>query len=155
MIISENSVMSNYSARASQNNKNFDALTQMFMTALDTNKNGTIDKTEFSNAAKTLAKNESSTNVDNAFIQIDTNGDSQLSSDEFLSALKEADQKRQQYRQQTDMNALDSTLLSERTNKLTQVSVAENEAQKTLHNKIMLAYSNQTISTGKTTNISV
>jgi Ca2+-binding EF-hand superfamily protein len=172
MTISGNSFMSSYSSGVS-NNKNvqsqntqdtntktgFDAIAQMFMSALDINNTGLVDKAEFTQAAKILAKSESSENVDNAFAQIDTNGDSQLSSDEFLNALKEATAEKNQQTMQADKSSLETNLLTQQTDSLIKPAAEAaskiSEMQKSLFNKITAAYSNSTAATiGTTTNFS-
>ena len=61
------------------------------ISALDTDKNGTIDKAEFSQAAQALAQKTGNTyNADSAFSAIDKNSDGSISADELLSALKQA-----------------------------------------------------------------
>ena len=149
---------SGYSTEGTDGNKGFDAIAQMLMTALDTNKTGTIDKAEFSQAASALAKGQSSENVDNAFGKIDSNGDGQISSDEFMSALKEAGAQKHQHKHHADKNSLDTSLLTQQTDPLTkpatQSTTQISEMQKTLFNKIIAAYGNTTATTGTTTNIS-
>ncbi|MDO8454665.1 MAG: EF-hand domain-containing protein [Sulfurimonas sp.] len=177
MTISNNSMMSSYASQIS-NNKNvqsqsgasgnatqsmdgskaFDAIAQMLMTALDTNKTGTIDKTEFSEASKILAKSQSSENMDNAFGKIDADSNGQISSDEFMNALKELNNKKEQHKFHADKNSLDSSLLSQQTDQLIQQPSSQtqtNEMQKTLFDKIKAAYANTATTTGMTTNFSV
>lgn len=139
----------------SSDGSSFDAITQMLMSALDTNNTATIDKSEFTQAAKILAKNESSENVDNAFNKIDTNGDEVISSNEFINALKEAREAKVELKQHIDMNALDSALSTEQINKLTKLHSSADEAQKSLFNKVTAAYASVAPTTGMTTNISV
>ncbi len=69
-------------------------LADQLLNTIDTNKNGSIDKTEFSSAAQNLAQKLStnpvdSTKVDNAFSSIDKNGDGNIDGSELLSALKD------------------------------------------------------------------
>lgn len=70
---------------------NFDAMMQnisgQLLNSMDTNGNGSIDKTEFSAAAKQLAQN--STSVDSAFKAIDTNSDGSIDSSELAKALEQ------------------------------------------------------------------
>ncbi|MFA6195057.1 MAG: EF-hand domain-containing protein [Sulfurimonas sp.] len=173
MTVTDNSLMSNYASQISnkniQSNKSgdasdqemkigegFDAIAKLLMSALDTNKNGSVDKTEFADASKILAKSQSSENVANAFNQIDTDDDSSISSNEFLNALKDLSEKKQNYKQQIDMNALSTILQSDQTSKfIQQPNLQMNETQKSLFNKITNAYTNAPTSTGTTTNISV
>jgi Ca2+-binding EF-hand superfamily protein len=53
--------------------------------SVDTNQDGTIDKTEM-----TAAQGESSSDVDDLFSALDTNGDNAVSTDEFKAALENA-----------------------------------------------------------------
>jgi hypothetical protein len=145
----------------------FSAIAQQFMALLDTNKSGSIDKTEFSQAAQAVSKNSAnSTQVDNAFTKIDGNSDGQISSDEMLSALKDAITARAQtqkghhhhhhhHHQQATTTPPDSAAaLLTQSAASTQQSSPSNEMQKALFNKIMAAYGNTATSTGTTTNIS-
>jgi glucan biosynthesis protein len=150
------------SGYASQSSSaDFSAMAQQLMSTIDTNKSGSIDKAEFSQAAQALAKNannSSSSNVDTAFAKMDTNNDGQISSDEMMSAMKQASTQTQKphggHRHQADVSALtsDSTSQSTQTNSSTQASM--NDLQKSLFNKIMSAYGNSALTTGSTTNLS-
>lgn len=133
----------------------FDAIAKMLMAALDINQTGSVDKTEFTEAAKVLAKGQSIEDVENTFSKIDANADNSISSNEFLNALRDASEKKQQLKQHTDRNALDSTLLTDQINKLTKIHSPSDEAQKSLFNKITAAYASPTSAMGTTTNISV
>ncbi|MFA6144587.1 MAG: EF-hand domain-containing protein [Sulfurimonas sp.] len=138
----------------------FSAIAQQFMALLDTNKSGSIDKTEFSQAAQALSKNSAnSTQVDNAFSKIDGNSDSQISSDEMLTALKDAMTAQAQtqkghHQHQASANPADLTSQLTQSTTSTQQSSPANEMQKVLFNKIMAAYGSSTATTGSTTNIS-
>ena len=140
----------------------FSAIAQQFMALLDTNKSGSIDKTEFSQAAQALSKNSAnSTQVDNAFSKIDGNSDSQISSDEMLKALKDAITAQAQtqtqkghHHHQASVNPADLTSQLTQSTTSTQESSPANEMQKVLFNKIMAAYGSSTATTGSTTNIS-
>jgi glucan biosynthesis protein len=141
----------------------FSAMAQQLMSTMDTNKSGSIDKAEFSQAAQALSKNatnSSSSSIDTAFAKMDTNGDGQISSDEMMAALKQASTQTQGkhhhggHHHHTDASASNSTSQSTQTNSSTQSSSTANDLQKSLFNKIMAAYSNTTASTGTTTNIS-
>jgi hypothetical protein len=59
------------------------------MSQLDANNNGSIDKAEFSNAAKQLAKS-ASTSANNAFSSIDANKDGSIDANELMNVLKQA-----------------------------------------------------------------
>jgi hypothetical protein len=135
----------------------FSDIAQQMLSLLDTNKSGSIDKAEFSQVAQALAKSSGKTDtsgVDAAFAKADANNDGQISSDEFLNALKQAAeqmQKKQHGHQQhfdaTASNALPQT-------ESIQPSSPMDLMQKNLLNKSMAAYSTPTTATGFTTNIS-
>ncbi len=175
MTVSSNPMMSSYTSQVSNNrnvhtqsgasgnatqgtdgSQGFDAITKMLMTALDTNKTGTIDKAEFSQAATALATGQSSQNVDNAFAKIDANGDGQISSDEFMNALKASGGSKHAHKHHAhaEKNSLDSSLTQQTTDPLTQQATQISDMQKTLFNKIIAAYGNTTTTTGTTTNLS-
>ena len=140
----------------------YSAMAQQLMTTMDSNKNGTIDKTEFSQAAQALAKNannSSSSNVDAAFAKMDTNGDGQISSDEMLAAMKQASAQTQgkhhhggHHHTDTSASTSDSTVQSTQASASTQPTTMSN-LQKSLFNKIMAAYGNSalSLSTGTST----
>ena len=74
---------------------NFSSMMQQvadtLMATLDTNKDGAIDKTEFSQASEALSQKTGNTyNADSAFSAIDKNGDQSMSVDELLGALKQS-----------------------------------------------------------------
>lgn len=148
---------SGYATQGADAAANFGDIAQQMMSMLDTNKSGSIDKTEFSQAAQALAKSSGKSDtsgVDAAFSKIDANNDGQISSDEFMNALKQAtDQMQKQHhhhRHQSDVTASNSLPQAESA----QASSPMNEIQKNLFNKIMAAYGNSTAATGSTTNIS-
>lgn len=138
--------------------QSFDAIAQQLMSALDTNNSGSIDKTEFSQAAQALSHNTANaSNVENAFAQVDQNGDGQISSDEFLNAMKQAsDQAQKHHHQRSATNNSDSTAqTANQTDLLSNSSTPLSEMQKTLLARIMAAYGNTAPATGTTTNLSV
>jgi|GEM_PF-1891537 len=136
----------------------FSAIAQQLMTTMDTNKSGTLDKAEFSQAAQALSKSSGKTDtsgVDAAFAKMDANGDGQISSDEMMAAIKQATtqaqtQKPHHHHHQASESATDGT----QANSSTQASSPTNEMQKNLFNKIMAAYGSSTTTAGTTTNIS-
>lgn len=66
-------------------------VTDTLMATLDTNKDGSIDETEFSQASQALAQKTGNTyDANGAFSAIDTNGDQSMSVDELLNALKQS-----------------------------------------------------------------
>jgi Ca2+-binding EF-hand superfamily protein len=81
--------------------------------ALDTDKSGTIDKTEFSQATQALSQKTGNTyNADSAFSAIDKNSDGSLSVDELLNALKQA---RAQNSHHRGLHKTDATSSAEQT----------------------------------------
>jgi Ca2+-binding EF-hand superfamily protein len=159
---SQSGASGTWTGNSQSTSPDFSAIAQQFMALLDTNKSGSIDKTEFSQAAQAVSKNSAnSTQVDNAFTKIDGNSDGQISSDEMLSALKDAitaqaeTQKGHHHHQQATTTPPDSVAaLLTQSAASTQQSSPSNEMQKALFNKIMAAYGNTATSTGTTTNIS-
>ncbi len=74
-------------------------LADQLMTSVDTNKDGSIDKTEFSTAAQQLSQNPatantdtSATNLEKVFNSLDANGDGNITSSELMSALENSTQ---------------------------------------------------------------
>jgi G3E family GTPase len=139
------------------------AMAQQFMATMDTNKSGTIDKAEFSQAAQALAKSSGKTDtsgVDAAFGKIDTNGDGQISSDEFMSAIKQAtaqnDTKKphhHHHHHHSDASASNSsTPQPDQSGSPTQEAPQMSAMQKNLFNKIMAAYGTSTPTLGTTSN---
>lgn len=134
--------------------QSFDAIAQQLMSALDTNKSGSIDKTEFSQAAQALSNNSAnSSKVDAAFAKVDQNGDGQISSDEFLSAMKQAAtaQTQKHHHHRSAENTANSSAQSNQSNASTS---SLSDMQKNLLTKIMAAYGNSTAAIGTTTNLS-
>ncbi|MFA5214566.1 EF-hand domain-containing protein [Sulfuricurvum sp.] len=132
----------------------FSSMAQQFMSTMDTNKSGSVDKAEFSQAAQALAQNannSSSSNVNAAFAKIDTNGDGQISSDEMMAALKQASTQTQgkhhhgHHHHSSDASASTATSQSTQTDSSTQASTMS-DVQKSLFNKIMATYGNSALS---------
>lgn len=135
----------------------FSAMAQQLMSTMDTNKSGTIDKAEFSQAAQALAKNannSSSSSVDAAFSKMDANGDGQISSDEMMNAMKQASTKIHHHHHHADTDGSNASQQATQSDSSTQTSSSANEMQKFLFNKIMAAYGSTTATTGSTTNLS-
>lgn len=136
------------------------AMAQQLMSTMDTNKSGYLDKAEFSQAAQALAKSSGKTDtsgVDTAFGKIDTNGDGQISSDEFMSAIKQAtaqnDTQKPHHHHHSDASASSSTSPQpEQSSSSTQDSPQMSAMQKNLFNKIMAAYGTSTPALGTTSN---
>ncbi|MFA5216055.1 EF-hand domain-containing protein [Sulfuricurvum sp.] len=171
MTISGNSAMSSYVSQVYSNKnvqsqsgasgtwtdnsaQSFDAIAQQLMSALDTNNSGTIDKTEFSQAAQALSNNTAdTTKVDTAFSKADQNGDGQISSDEFLNALKQASA--QTHKQHHHKPAADTAATQTSPSATPSDSALSlSQMQKNLLSKILAAYGNSTTTTGSTTNLS-
>jgi hypothetical protein len=156
---SKRNVGDNSSDQSTNQIANFNDIAQQMLSLLDTDKSGSIDKSEFSQAAQALAKISSKTDttgVDAAFAKADTNNDGQITADEFMNALKlAADQtqkKHHSHKHHSDTTA--SNLLPQAESKeLTSSSM--DAMQKNLLNKIMAAYSNSATVRGSNTNISV
>lgn len=75
-----------------------------FMALLDTNQNGSIDKAEFSDAAKKLSQStgsSASSNADNAFSAIDKNSDGSISASELTDILKQLSAKHKGHQMST------------------------------------------------------
>lgn len=171
MTISGNSAMSSYVSQVYSNKnvqsqsgasgtwtdnsaQSFDAIAQQLMSALDTNNNGTIDKTEFSQAAQALSNNTvDSTKVDTAFSKSDQNGDGQISSDEFLNALKQASAQTQKQHHKPAADTANSTSQTSQSTP-SDSALSLTQMQKNLLSKIIAAYGNSTTTTGTTTNLS-
>jgi Ca2+-binding EF-hand superfamily protein len=138
----------------------FSAIAQQLMSAIDTNKSGTLDKAEFSQAAQALAKTSGKTDtsgIDTAFGKMDSNGDGSISSDEMMSAIKQASRQAQtQKHHHSQMNTSNvATSQTEQAYSAKQESSPVNEMQKNLFNKIMAAYGSSTATAGTNTNLSV
>ncbi|MDQ1298015.1 MAG: hypothetical protein QG558_554 [Campylobacterota bacterium] len=136
----------------------FSDIAQQMLAILDTNKSGSIDKSEFSLTAQALAKSSGKTDtsgIDAAFAKADSNNDGQISSDEFMNALQQAadqtQKKRHRHQHHSDVTASNKLPQAEST----QSSSPMNEMQKNLLDRIIAAYGESTAVTGSTTNISV
>lgn len=68
------------------------AATDTLMSTLDTDKSGTVDKAEFSQAAQALADKTGKTynDADTVFGSIDSNNDGAISADELMKALQKS-----------------------------------------------------------------
>jgi hypothetical protein len=136
------------------------AMAQQLMSTMDTNKSGYLDKAEFSQAAQALAKSSGKTDisgVDAAFGKIDSNGDGEISSDEFMSAIKQAtaqhDTQKPHHHHHSDASASNSYApQSEQSSAPTQEASQMSAMQKNLFNKIMAAYGTSTPTLGTTSN---
>jgi hypothetical protein len=149
-----------WTGAAQSSSIDFSTMAQQLMSTMDTNKNGSIDKAEFSKAAQALAKNannSSSSNIDAVFGKMDTNGDGQINSDEMMAAMKQASAQTQgkhhHGHHRTEASASDSSSPSTQTNTSTQASTMS-DLQKSLFSKIMAAYGNPASTTGTLANLS-
>ncbi|WP_298693820.1 EF-hand domain-containing protein [uncultured Sulfuricurvum sp.] len=115
------------------------------LATLDTNQNGTIDKAEFSDAAKALAEKTGKTynNAENAFSTIDANSDGSISADELLNALQQAQKKNTTGQTSSAQQSATSTLSDETT--------AESKMQSVLLQRIMEAYTGGSAQSSSTT----
>ncbi|MDD5159530.1 MAG: EF-hand domain-containing protein [Sulfuricurvum sp.] len=122
---------------------------------LDSDKSGTIDKAEFSQAAQALAQKTGNTyNVDTAFNAIDKNSDGSISADELLNALKQA---RSQNTHHHGMHKTDAQSATGQTTASTTESASASETssssklQSILMQRILSAYTGGDTKTGSTT----
>lgn len=145
---------SGYASQGTDATSSFDAIAQQLMSTLDTNKNGTIDKTEFSQAAQALAQNSTANtnNVDSAFGKIDKNGDSNISANELMNVLQQSLNETQKKHHQHQANTANTTSPATSSNE-SATSASTNDMQKVLFNKIMAAYSSTPTISGSTTNL--
>lgn len=148
------------SGYASQGVSDFGAMAQQLISLMDTNQSGSLDKGEFSQAAQSLAKNVGTLGnnaIDAAFGRMDGNNDGQISSDEFMNALKQATAEKQQkhhrYSQRTETDI--SPFVQPAQPDSAAAASPSNEMQKSLLHKIMAAYGTTAVTTGSMTNISV
>ncbi|DAB27876.1 MAG: hypothetical protein A2513_10180 [Sulfurimonas sp. RIFOXYD12_FULL_33_39] len=92
-------VNSNYSAYSSYGSSsvnasmqrgkpNFEEMANELLSSMDSDSNGSIDKAEFSAAAKNTASQSDDTSLDDIFSLLDTDGSGSMSSEELMSALK-------------------------------------------------------------------
>lgn len=118
-------------------------MTDMLVSTLDTNKDGAIDKTEFSQASQALSqKTGNAYDANSAFSAIDKNGDQSMSVDELLNALKQSQAKHGHGNQ----HKTDSTEASEVAQQLSQATAAPDDSssskiQSALLQRILSAYS--------------
>jgi hypothetical protein len=122
---------------------------------LDTDKSGTIDKAEFSQAAQALAEKTGKTyNADTAFSAIDKNSDGSISADELLNALKQAQSQQSHGHHPSKIDATASALQSatdsaQTADSSTQTSLSK--MQTALLQRIMAAYTSNSTSSNSTT----
>lgn len=80
---------SNVSSSSQRVKPDFEKMAQELLTSMDTDSNGSIDKTEFSTAVQALdSSSSSSKSATDIFNTLDANSDGSMSSEELMSALK-------------------------------------------------------------------
>ncbi|MDD5053388.1 MAG: EF-hand domain-containing protein [Sulfuricurvum sp.] len=119
--------------------------------SLDTNNNGTIDKTEFSQAAEALAQKTGNTyNTDTAFSAIDKNSDGSISADELMNALKQSQAQRENKKHTASSTQQSSQTLQTTTASATDTSGAA-KLQSILMDRILSAYASTATTPSSTT----
>jgi len=137
--------------------------TDSLMSALDTNKDGTIDKAEFSQAIQALSNITDKTynDADSVFNSIDSNNDGVISADELMKALQQAqgNAHHHHHHHHHKIAATNTSAQSDATTNPTQTSNISEETsslskmQLALLQKIMTTYNtNSTNSTTSDTN---
>lgn len=116
------------------------------MSMLDTNQNGSIDKTEFSDMAKQLSQGQSvSSNTDKAFAAIDSNGDGSITADELMKMLEQLSTKHKAHK----MSARAQESIINQTTQTNEESSTHN-MQSVLMKNILSAYSSTHVATNTT-----
>jgi len=136
-------------------------INNQFMSLLDTNKNGSIDKAEFSDAAKKLAQSASSatgsttgSNVSKAFNSIDKDGDGSINENELMEALKQALTKKKS----DAMSArIDNSNVNQTPSSTPSADIATNtnNLQSTLMKNVLSAYANKNLPANGSAGISL
>lgn len=123
------------------------------MNTLDTNKDGTIDQSEFTQAVQNLSQKTNQTyDAQAAFQNLDKNQNGSLSSDELLSAMQQAREKNthHHHHEQSSTQADTTTAQNSATNDTQNGSTSSN-IQNVLLQKILSAYgSSSTLTTPST-----
>ncbi|WP_345992532.1 EF-hand domain-containing protein [Sulfurimonas sp. HSL-1716] len=136
------------SSAAANFNTMMQQLSNQLISSLDTNKDGSIDKTEFSAAAKQLSQDSAS--LDSVFNSVDLNADGKIDATELMNALEKTAQNRQHkhahLRDKANGTASESNELSMQQNSATQTaqnasSQNDNGLQSILMKNILSAYS--------------
>lgn len=148
-------------------------LASQLMSSVDTNKDGSIDKTEFSAAAQQLAQNPATANTDTSaanlekvFNSIDTNGDGNITSSELMSALENSTQQSSQsgsvhhhhhHHSQSGASPMASQATSATSSTTAQATTSStNNLQSLLMKNILSAYStSQSQSSGSSLSVAV
>jgi Ca2+-binding EF-hand superfamily protein len=126
------------------------------LTALDTDKSGTIDKAEFSQAAQALAQKTGNTyNADSAFSTIDSNSDGSISADELMSALKQAQSQQlsshHHHKMDTTASSQQSSILTDSAQTADTTQITLSKMQTALLKRVMSAYNNSSATSSSTT----
>lgn len=130
--------------------------TDTLMSSLDSDKSGTIDKAEFSQAAQALSEKTGKTYNDasSVFGSIDGNNDGAISADELMKALQQSQGKHAHGgHHRPKPEALDTTAQST-TSDTTQTTSEESslsKMQSALLQRVMAAYSTNSAATSSTT----
>jgi len=121
---------------------NYDSIMQLantqLMTMLDTNQDGSIDKTEFSDATKQLSQSTQTSNTNNAFKSIDSNADGLISSNELLDSLKHLSSQQKAHKKAEHMQHSENTQIP--------VDEKSKDLQSILMKQILSAYKSSNIS---------
>jgi len=121
------------------------------MSMLDTNQNGSVDKAEFSAAAKMLSQSKSLTsNTDNAFATMDTNNDGAITADELMKMLEELSTKKKAQKMSARVEESVKNQVAQATNETSK----KQNLQSVLMKSILSAYgSGQSASTNSGLNL--
>lgn len=117
------------------------------MSALDTDKSGTIDKAEFSQAAQALADKtgKSYNDAGSVFGSVDSNNDGTISADELMKALQQSQDKQANRAHHHKPEALDTSAQSlsqtaDTTQSASEETASLSKMQSVLLQRIMAAY---------------
>ena len=117
------------------------------VSTIDTNKDGSVDKTEFSQAAQTLTQKTGNTyDPNSAFTAIDKNGDQSISADELLNALKQSQGKHRHHHKTDIADAAQQPLQTAEKDDSSSLKM-----QTALLQRIMSAYTNGSNASASTT----
>lgn len=131
------------------------------MTALDSDKSGSVDKAEFSQAAQALAEKTGKTynDADTAFSTIDNNSDGTISADELMKALQQSQDKQAHgghHRHKPEALDTSSQSLSQTTDATQSISeetASLSKMQAVLLQRVMAAYSSNAAAANSSTTL--
>lgn len=130
------------------------------MSTLDTDKSGTIDKAEFSQAAQALAEKTGKTYNDagSVFGSVDGNNDGTISADELMKALQQSQDKQANRAHHHKPEALDTSAQSlsqaaDTTQSASEETASLSKMQSVLLQRIMAAYSSNAATAGSSTTL--